>query len=114
VCRGGLVVSLFFLFAGLFNPGPSIPAGYKWFYTANPIRYGLEALAAPQFAGSTTDITGLVNGVPQVVNVYTYLLEVYGLDAGQRFVDVGVLFVFMAASCALATVSLRYLNWIKR
>lgn len=107
-------MSLFFLFAGAFNPGPSIPAGWRWLYVADPIRYGLEALVAPQFVGTTTQILGLLNGVPQSVNVYTYLLEVYGLDAGQRFVDVGVLFVFMAASCAMAAMSLRYLNWVKR
>lgn len=103
-----------------FAPGPAIPRGWYWFYLANPLHYGLEALVTPQFVcfreASQCPSILVPSSTGQLVPYPTgeYISSYFGLDYALRWRDVGILFGFIAGIFGLAALSLRYLQWVVR
>lgn len=114
----GMYFSMFMLFGGIWIPGPQIPAGWKWFYAINPIRYALEAASTTQFecresllsnCPNITTITG------QTVPLHTYVETNWGYNLNSGYADcVGYLVLWLVVMRILVSLTFRYVSHIKR
>jgi ABC-type multidrug transport system ATPase subunit/ABC-type multidrug transport system permease subunit len=118
----GIILSLWFLMAGLFAPGPQIPAGYKWLYQANPVSYALEAMVIPQFhcaesgqPGANCPTVSIVTERGLVsVEIGKYVAEYFGLRMADIYNDIGIIFIFIAIAALIVIFSHKYFVWIQR
>jgi len=102
---GSLMTSIFTLFAGFLIPPSLIPTGWKFLYYLNPMHYALEGIAMTQYHGTNSEVSVVeisADGEPYVVRSSAEVV-VFNFFGGQfewnnRFWDLGVLLLFIAAS----------------
>jgi len=112
-----LLIPILFLFGGLFARYPTLPAGWRWMYWADPIHYALEALVAPIFyceGPSCPTLTFVTPDGVQTVDTLAYVEESFGISYGNRWLNVGYLCIFIAGLQVLHFIALRYVSHIKR
>ncbi len=113
--------TLTFLFGGLFSPAPAIPAGWKWLWFANPITYALEGLTMQQLAScrggaaaGCPQVTVLLPTGPMSLDVSFYVSEYFGMKFEDRWVDIGVLGIFVGIFVLMNLFSVRFISHVSR
>jgi len=139
-----LAASAFFsvmnTFAGISVPLKHIPRFYVWLHYLSPLRWYFEGILSTQFHGDTTIIcnpigkpvhTGLigklklctkngendfhlVSGVQVTVEEFVLKDFLDGFDYDRRWMDVGILVVWIFAARLLAVMATSYISFDKR
>ncbi|EGD82449.1 ABC transporter [Salpingoeca rosetta] len=125
------VMSVSFLFGGLFLPGPAMPDGYRWIWHANFIKYGLNALVVPQFycddgagTGNSSMLSGNATSCPTIdlvtpdgieeVTVSNYVQDFLGLDYDNRWAAFFAVVGYAVGFWIFSFLAARYINHVKR
>lgn len=92
-------ITLYYMFGGILVPGPSVPAGWKWFYELNPMRQGLELLVTAVYECTGSDCATILTtseAGQQVQSISDWSMSHFGLSlqvrdplSGCRSDDVG-------------------------
>ena len=116
-----LFTTIFLLVNGTFQPFPTTPAGWEWFRYVNPAAYTLNALASPQLfcnvdapGADCPEVAVTTAQGPVQVAAWTFVRSQYDLKHGERFRDVGLIFVNAAVWAIIYVLALRYVSHIKR
>lgn len=113
----GFAVSMFFLFGGVFIPGPSIPEGWKWLFYLDPFPRAVEALAMPQFecSGADCPTVDVITASGTTTMVTSEYMEDYtGWDHGNEVPSMLWLLVHIAVFHGATALALRYLKHLER
>jgi ABC-type multidrug transport system ATPase subunit/ABC-type multidrug transport system permease subunit len=114
----GLYFTLFFLFAGIFIPGPAIPAGWKWLYELNPVRHAVEALAMPQYecndGASCPKLTVIDASGASVQYTHDFVAKYYDWKYGRFWESFGWIMLFIVVVNILAAWAQRNISHNKR
>ncbi|GMF62990.1 unnamed protein product [Phytophthora fragariaefolia] len=119
---GALLSSIFILFGGFNPPAGSIPTGYKWVHWLSPPTYTVAILASLIFADcpdSSSDGIScrLVQEAPPTIGDETlkqYVEGRFDMKHGDIWRNAAILIALMVCFRALALLSLRYINHLKR
>ncbi len=124
-----LLLTLNFLLGGVFSPFPVTPEGWQWFFRINPVFYGLNSLASPQFFCDTPPTVNMTSGAvsfncpsfelatPQGVQrvpTWEFVRDTYQLDHSDVWEDVGFCALLGGVWVILSLLSLRFINHLKR
>eukprot|EP00051_Salpingoeca_urceolata_P006041 m.80290 g.80290 ORF g.80290 m.80290 type:complete len:1328 (-) comp14657_c0_seq3:114-4097(-) len=114
---GSSILSLCFLFGGLFMPGPDMPRGYRWIWHSLFLKYGLNALIVPQFYCSgldcpTVTLTTANGTITETAS--DYVQDYLGLDYEDRWAGIGALGGFAVGFWMLALIASKYFDKITR
>jgi ABC-type multidrug transport system permease subunit len=110
------------LFGGLFVPGSAVPAGWRWLYAANPLRYAFEAVLARQFfcpqsgidAGTCPTFDYAPNVPINDVPLWTFVAAQTNASDAHTWVNLGIVLAFYAAYLALTLVARSFISHIRR
>jgi len=115
---GSLFVSLWNTFSGFMVPKNQIPKFWIWLYYLSPFRYSLNAIGASQFycEGENCPTISATLGSQHVSNIplWSYIQSTYNFDYEQRWLDVGVLIIFIVGFRVAAYLGLKYVKHIDR
>jgi hypothetical protein len=94
------------LFQGLQRAVPALPAGWKWFNSADALAQALKVYALPQFAGDATPIVAIdpVTGLAVTVTAEQFVYDQLGTVPGGTWPSFGWLALIMAGSVVLSVV----------
>jgi len=107
----GLLLTFVFLFAGVFIGPNSMPAGWRWIWTINPLAHALGPLILDQ---TENDYELLQLPDQPDTNIHDYSTNSIGMDYGTYAVNFGWLVLITVVVRVLALLSLRYVSHIKR
>jgi len=134
IVMGLLLNNVLYIYTGFSPPYESIPEGYKWLYTINPMRYPLSIAASLAFADCSTtpefnattgvfDNVGPELGCQQLLNapvnvgnvtVKQYTESVFGMMHDDIARNFGITIVFIVIFRLLALLALRFVNHQKK
>jgi len=106
-----------FLMAGIFRPGPDMPAGWKWVFDINPIRYVLDMMYITQFAcqEGCPRFEVVIDERAYMATAREYLSDVYGVNFDSYWwFAFGYLVIILAGMQILAALATRYISHIRR
>jgi len=106
-----------FLLSGIFRPGPDLPAGWKWVFDINPMRYVLQMLYITQFdcQEGCPEFEVVTHGRTYTATAREYISDVYGVDfGGYWWFSFGYLVMILAGLYVLTALATRYISHIKR
>ena len=124
-----LLLTMNFLLGGVFSPFSVTPAGWQWFFRINPVFYGLNSLASPQFFCDTPPTISATSGAVtfncpsfelatpagvQRVPTWEFVRDTYELDHSDVWEDVGYCALLGGVWVVFSLLSLRYINHLKR
>jgi ABC-type multidrug transport system permease subunit len=117
---GGALVGIFFIFAGLLAPAPSIGPQWYWLYRVDPVAYAMAAVTSPQFyceggaaAGCPTLAVPTAAGVQTVV-ISDYIDSYFGIHYDQRWANAGWLVLFVGVLAVFSLLTIQYVSWVRR
>jgi len=103
-------------FAGFYLAYPHIPKGYTWIYWLNPFRYAYEALVLVEFQGYALSCEGytFLNATGQPLCAFANgdaVISYMGMIPWAYGLDVGVVFLYLAAFMAVTLLGLKFLRF---
>ena len=116
------IVSLMFLFGGVFVPGPGMPPGYKWIWYANFLRHALTTMVVPQFyCDAPANATGACPTIDfatadGTVELRTsdYVEDFLGVNYENRWESLFAAIGYTVGFLICALLAARYINHVKR
>lgn len=113
-----LVFTFVVLFAGLFIPGPDMPAGWRWVFEINPVRYALEMAYVSQFSCEGPSCSSMEVVTPSGTILLTprqYLSAFYDVDfEGYWWFSFGYIMIILGGLQIINVLATRYISHIKR
>ena len=116
------IVSLMFLFGGVFVPGPGMPPGWKWIWTINFLRHTLPTMIVPQFyceaPANATDTCETIffataNGAVEL-RTSDYVQDFMGVNYDTRWESLFGLVGYTVGFVICTILAARYINHVKR
>eukprot|EP00056_Hartaetosiga_gracilis_P011966 m.186100 g.186100 ORF g.186100 m.186100 type:complete len:368 (+) comp13612_c2_seq5:5238-6341(+) len=114
------IVSLIFLFGGLFIPGPGMPPGYKWLWKIDFLRHTLSTMVVPQFfCNATNDTTcpTILFASPQGLQdvfVSDFVQSFLGVSYSMRWNGLYSLLGYIGGFIVVIVLLSHFVNHIKR
>ncbi len=118
----GIIITMFFLFSGIFVTPNSIPKGFAFLYYLSPISKGGLAISAVQFACSSLNTAPLqcplvqsnLNGPIPIALYMKQLLNVDAVDSYLYWSNIGYLIIQLVIMRMILSIAYKYCRFISR
>eukprot|EP00903_Cladosiphon_okamuranus_P018818 g17309.t1 len=113
---GGVLSSMFSLFAGFLISPAKVPDPWIWAYYLNPLHYVVEGMSTTQFRNDDTGITTATGPAGQPTTAEAFVNDFFGGEYkySNRWYDVMGLIIFIVAARLGYLYALKYVRHLNR